>query len=468
MSRVWSIDIDGEPFIAQQYGSRQFRIVFDVEVSPGDALSLADIGIYNLSKDTEIKQGASIVLRAGKTDRVDTIFTGYVTNRFREREETGIVTRLLCKSGSPVTDRGSAEGSYGKGATVTDIIKDLCRSWPRQLDIDESQFADAPVFTSGYVTNGDIPRALDDLAYMFGFDWVNERGRVVVTRKGYKRSTPVTEVNQFTGMVGIPEVTRGPDGLGVFVVHALDPYFRINGRINVTSEFQTFNTGNLFIQEVSGDARANGEYNIFQLRHRGDSHGDQWVTEIDALRAGTATAVSDPASGGEPTTNGVLVWGARVDREFRKKVREVAANLGFDPNWLMAVMAFETGRTFSPSERNRISGATGLIQFMPSTARGLGTTTTQLARMSAVQQLDWVEKYFQPYKSRVRNLGDCYMAVLWPASIGKSDSYVMWRAGSVQYNQNSGLDTNRNGEITRGEAVSRVNKEMLMGQKYVR
>ena len=461
MSRVWSLDIDGEPFISQQSGSRQFRIVFDVQVNPGDSLSLADIGLYNLSKDIEIQQGASIVLRAGKTDRVDTIFTGYVTNRFREREGTEIVTRLLCKSGAPVTDRGSAEGSYGKGVTVVDVIKDLCQSWPRQLDIDESQFADAPVFTSGYVTNGDIPRALDDLAYMFGFDWVNERGRVVVTRHGYKRKTAVTEVNQFTGMVGIPEVTRGPDGLGVFVVHALDPYFRINGRINVQSEFQTYNTGNMFIQEMSGDARANGEYNIFQLRHRGDSHGDQWVTEIDGLRAGTAV---------ETAGAGSLIWGARVDRDFRKKVREVAGNLGFDPTWLMAVISFETGRTFSPSERNPVSGATGLIQFMPKTAIGLGTTTAKLARMTAVEQLDWVEEYYsQPlFKGRIRNLGDCYMAVLWPDSIGKPDSYVMWVAGSIQYNQNSGLDINRNGQITRGEAVSRVNDEVLRGQQYAR
>lgn len=460
MSRVWSLDIDGSPFISEQSGSRQFRVVFDVQVSPGNSLALADIALYNImSEDVDIQQGASIVLRAGKTDRVDTIFTGYVTNRFREREGTEIVTRLLCKSGLPTTDRGSADGSYGKGVTVVDIIKDLCRSWPRQLDIDESQFADAPPFTSGYVTNGDIPRAMDDLAYMFDFDWTNDRGRVVVTRRGRKRATAVTEVSQYTGMVGIPEVTRGPSGLGVFVVHQLDPYFRINGRINVTSKFQTFNTGNMFIQELGGDARANGEYNIFQLRHRGDSHGDQWVTEIDGLRADT---------GVETAGAGSLIWGARVDQAFRVKVREVAGNLGFDPTWLMAVMAFETGRTFSPSERNSVSGATGLIQFMPATAVGLGTTTAKLARMTAVEQLDWVEAYFKPYKSRVSNLGDCYMAVLWPAAISKPDSHVMWVAGSKEYNQNSGLDTNHDGKITRGEAVSRVNQEVLRGQQYAR
>ena len=38
----------------------------------------------------------------------------------------------------------------------------------------------------------------------------------------------------------------------------------------------------------------------------------------------------------------------------------------------MAVMSFETGGTFDPGIRNAAgSGATGLIQFMPSTAAGL-------------------------------------------------------------------------------------------------
>lgn len=46
------------------------------------------------------------------------------------------------------------------------------------------------------------------------------------------------------------------------------------------------------------------------------------------------------------------------------------------------------------------SGATGLIQFMPATAQGMGTTTAALAAMSAVQQLDYVQRYFKPYAAR--------------------------------------------------------------------
>lgn len=36
---------------------------------------------------------------------------------------------------------------------------------------------------------------------------------------------------------------------------------------------------------------------------------------------------------------------------------------------------------------------TGLIQFMPATAKSLGMTISQLAAMTAVEQLDVVEEY---------------------------------------------------------------------------
>ena len=38
---------------------------------------------------------------------------------------------------------------------------------------------------------------------------------------------------------------------------------------------------------------------------------------------------------------------------------------------------------------------------MPQTAESLGTTTDQLARMSAVKQLDFVEQYFLPRQGKL-------------------------------------------------------------------
>lgn len=467
-SKVWSLDIDGKTFISRQEGPRQFRCVFDVEIRPGDSLSLADIRLYNLSENTGIDQRSSVIFRAGDESVEDVIFMGYVTNSFRERQpgSTDTALRLICKSGAPPGDRGSVQKSFGKGTSVVDVLRALSQAWFIPLDIDPAQFADDPLLISGYVVDGDIPATMDALAYAYGFVWTQELGRLVVTKPQMDRTgVGVLQVNQYTGMIGMPEVTRGPEGLGVYVSTKLNPFVKINGKIDIQSKYSTFNTGNLYIQELSGEASATGLYNVFGLHHRGDTHGDLWATDINGIRVGTIAAPADVAEGD------VLIWGQKVDEDFKGKVRAIAKDLSADPNWLMAVMAFETGGSFSPDEPNRSgSGAVGLIQFMPATALGLGTTTAKLSRMTAVDQLDYVAKYYARFANRMQNLGDAYLAVLWPPGVGRADSYVMWERDQGdyrrEYNANRNLDVNKDGKITRAEAISFVTKAFREGRSF--
>jgi hypothetical protein len=161
-----------------------------------------------------------------------------------------------------------------------------------------------------------------------------------------------------------------------------------------------------------------------------------------------------------------LAWGAKVSPEFRGKARRIAQEIGADPSAFMAAMAFETGGTFDPAVRNSQSGATGLIQFMPKTAIGLGTTVDELAKMTAVDQLDWVKKYFvkNGYTGCIGTLPDLYMAILWPAAIGKPSDYILIRDdGGKAYIQNRGLDLNRDGNITKLEAADQVRKRLATG-----
>lgn len=164
----------------------------------------------------------------------------------------------------------------------------------------------------------------------------------------------------------------------------------------------------------------------------------------------------------------MLAWGKKVSEEFCQRVREIADSLGTDPSYLMACMAFESGETFSPSIKNaKGSGATGLIQFMPSTAQALGTTTEELASMTAEEQLDYVEKYFKPRKGKLKSLDDVYMAILWPAAVGKPSDYVLFAKNDPEhpkrYMLNAGLDFNKDGIVTKAEAADKVRKKLAKG-----
>lgn len=167
----------------------------------------------------------------------------------------------------------------------------------------------------------------------------------------------------------------------------------------------------------------------------------------------------------------LLAWGAKVSPTFRDKVVLIAAGSGglaMDPSDLMACMAFESGETFSPSITNGAgSGATGLIQFMPQTAGQLGTTTAKLAAMKAEEQMDYVLRYFKPYAGRLHTIDDVYMAILWPAAIGKASSYVLFDKADPlypkRYVQNHGLDLNSDGRVTKAEAAARVRDKLQKG-----
>ncbi len=150
-----------------------------------------------------------------------------------------------------------------------------------------------------------------------------------------------------------------------------------------------------------------------------------------------------------------------IDWAFHERVAQIAQHLGLEADYLMACMAFETGLTFSPSVKNPRSTATGLIQFMSFTAKNLGTSTRALAKMTALEQLDYVEKYFAPWKGRLRTLEDVYMAILWPKAIGRDLDYALFDRDadtSRAYAVNKGLDTNRDGRVTKREAASKVRR----------
>lgn len=274
---------------------------------------------------------------------------------------------------------------------------------------------------------------------------------------------------------------------------------------------------------------------------------------------------------------------ANVNTEFLAKVDTIAKELETDSATLLAIMSFETGATFSPTKINPSTGATGLIQFIPSTARSLLTKTlkdpkidftdkkklidklpvdgqtkeqllklskdvsqlpirekqlrtdidrltlvtknlttqlnqaklkklpqeqqdqiksqlnqvstqkTQLKaeqkslsaqikqipesidikiskevaiatfkQMSSVEQLDYVKQFLLPYKGKLNNPQDAYLAVLFPKAVGQGSNpnAPVFSSGTEYYDKNQGLDGIINGKkdgvVTVGEATKKV------------
>lgn len=146
--------------------------------------------------------------------------------------------------------------------------------------------------------------------------------------------------------------------------------------------------------------------------------------------------------------------------QFIEKVQDIATKLKIRAEWLMIMMYNESGlnhRAFNP-----MGGATGLIQFMPATAKGLGTTTDALQKMTNVAQLDYVYKYFKPFTGRIKSFYDLYLINFMPISLGKPDNWVIQCKGLsaetvAKYNPVFDLDKNK--QITVGEFKAYIDKK---------
>jgi len=170
------------------------------------------------------------------------------------------------------------------------------------------------------------------------------------------------------------------------------------------------------------------------------------------------TAAGDLVAG-EDTSLGKSGRDLLSDASFNEKLERVSSNLGVEKEALIKV--FEIESNVDPQAVNPHSGATGLIQFMPSTAAGLkpAISTSALRSMTGVQQLKYVESYYKKQPSLGSgNFEDMYLATFYPKAIGKPDNYVLGKSKRRQAliaNQNPGFHTGK-GYVTKGDVLRKI------------
>lgn len=147
---------------------------------------------------------------------------------------------------------------------------------------------------------------------------------------------------------------------------------------------------------------------------------------------------------------------------FVNKVIEISKYLKVKPEHLMFLMWVETAHTLDHRIQNKTTKATGLIQFMPSTAVWLGTTINALQMMSNVEQLEYVKKHLSLFRGKYIDYVDLYCAIFYPAAVGKPDSYRITR--DIVAKQNPIYDLNKDLDIEKREI--RIALQRQIPKKY--
>lgn len=246
---------------------------------------------------------------------------------------------------------------------------------------------------------------------------------------------------------------------------------KIYNKINIDTSFLPSNYGDTLDFIITG------------VNH--SLQNNDWTTEITTMAipgtqddftplatkdigtTNTSETVELPSGASGVTTTSTV--NATLEPGFLEAIRELEDKIGTERNALYRIIKHESG--FNPAIQNPYTNATGLIQFIPSTANGLGTSIDILKNMTGLEQLVYVEKFYKPFFGRARTIGDLYLATFLPAAVGKPDNFVIGIRGATTkvfglnqnslYVQNTVFDWDSKGYYTVGDIRKRIEEYPL-------
>lgn len=170
----------------------------------------------------------------------------------------------------------------------------------------------------------------------------------------------------------------------------------------------------------------------------------------------------------------------KLPNSFWTAYHQMCDRHGWDAGAIAAVMHIESG--FQPdagiNQWSPKRTASGLIQFIETTARGLGAEPTTIPppgldgskgegrawatwtilKMSAEDQLDYVEAYFERAGANSSWRPVDYYCATWGTGAGQSLATVLAMRGDDEYEANKALDANSDGRITIADLAEFIDK----------
>lgn len=116
-------------------------------------------------------------------------------------------------------------------------------------------------------------------------------------------------------------------------------------------------------------------------------------------------------------------------QSFLKKIVRISEDLGINPIWLMHTIFHES--RFDPKKKDNMSGAVGLLSFLPivlsnfiNTDTGKIITSNDVLQMTNLEQLDLVKSFYETWFDRMKVqkpvvAGDFAAITFYPAVIKK-------------------------------------------------
>lgn len=281
----------------------KLRISFSIEKSLTETLNTSTIKVYNLaptSRKLVESPNNAVILKAGYADDQGavTIFVGIVRRSLTVREGPDWVTELELDDGLIAYRDSKQSTSFQPGASGIDVLRQVAAKFDLPVMRLPDGLADK-IYPNGFSFVGRVRDAMNKVCNYLGCEWSIQNQEIQVLKKGGSRERTALVISQDTGMVGSPEleaktmsdklaakqgITTNSDG----VVTRQSDKLTVSGKpAKERLEVQGYKV-NMLLQPTTmpGDVvklEAEGINNFFKVEkvtHQGDTHGNEWVTEI--------------------------------------------------------------------------------------------------------------------------------------------------------------------------------------------
>lgn len=268
------------------------RITFQVTHFSGGAFSVAEITIYNVSRyssrqmlgDGSAGKYEFITLEAGYDGLFGSIFAGQITNVQLHLEDGGATRgiRFFCKSSAKERDQNLINLTLAPETDPVQIIEECASVFGAEIQF-YGDFSELKRRSRGTVLQGSPTACMNELAETFAFDWMVENGAIKIIKRDFALDNKVYVISAGTGMIGSPVVSDTEVGIR----YTLNPKIKLGDTIKLESMAPRFEFSGAFFYDVPRTI-GEGYYKVNSLVFAGDSHGDQWESQISCLRLSAA------------------------------------------------------------------------------------------------------------------------------------------------------------------------------------
>lgn len=268
------------PLYARGHWIPGFRLVFDIERSLKQTGNKAEVSIYNLSAtsrglvQTPRPDGLyPLRVDAGYAEGTGVLFDGQATYVIHERTTTGFVTKATAAD-EVHAKQGVVNASFSPGVSFGQALKAAAEALGVSAkkavaqaiagDFDGAKKA----FIQGVSLSGPANTVMDNLAKTAGFEWSVQDGELVIVPEDDFADPVAVLLSAKTGLLGSPwKVVDKKDSKKTIVAakSLLQASLRVGGKVVLDS------------QELSGT------YKIVHVKHKGDTHGAEWTSEVEMV-----------------------------------------------------------------------------------------------------------------------------------------------------------------------------------------